>query len=212
MRARKTVFVFVHLAIMIGALRGVAFADNGDTLQPVILRFPEHGETAQSLVPIKLFIPRAELSEKKEDRIVLPRELRQRRAAVPKPSRAPVMTMPRAVLRGVARDNEDEIVGLLDLAPTLGEAVSRGEAVFGGNQGWLARDIFQIRRQRDGLGEQINKANILDQSLRSPFLIQLEDISARSIPLSADRSTPQLSEKLDSIRTLPGLDEALGDF
>jgi len=215
LRTCKAIGTLVFLTYVVDMSCGLAFANDGDNLNPVILRFPEDGEAAQTLVPIKLFMPRVEFSENREDRVVLPRELRQRRLARPQSSPPPTMPLPLPYQRAAAGDKQGELDNLLDLASTLRESVSRDdvdEDVFANNQGWLARDIFRVRTQRDRRGEPIDGADILNQSLRNPLRVELEDISARGIPSSADRGLPRLSEDIDTLGTLRGIDDSLWEF
>lgn len=215
LRTCEVIVTFVFLAVIVDMSCGLAFANDGDTLNPVMLRFPEDGKTEQALVPIKLFMPRISIRENRGDQVVLPRELRQRRSTTPPSGPPPTMPLPRPFQRGSASDKKNQVDGLLGMASTRRESVSRDdvdEDVFTANQGWLVRDIFRIRTQRDRRGKIIDGADILNQSLRNPFRVELEDISSRRIPSSGNRGLSRSFEEEDTLGNLPGLNDSLGDF
>jgi len=223
-RAPASVYRVLHVAISIGVSCGAVFAEDGEApvrdnegLQSVILRFPEDRAVAQSLVPVKLSVPRVGISESKADRVVLPRELRQQSLATPQAAAPPVFPMPRAVQRRISRDDDDAAGSLLDLVSPLNEADARDDsrnAVFDDSKGWLAQDITKLKQERPRLGEQLGPSDIWDRSIDDPFTLELKNESTYGIRSSVDRNLnlPRLHDEPGGIELLPDLIDPLAEF
>ena len=220
LRLPATFSVVVHLAIGLSCV--TVFADDGDAaaregerLQAVILRFPEDRRVSPALVPVTLYFPGAVPRETRETRRVLPRELRQRSAALPQPGETPALAMPHAVRQRSSRDVGDAIDGLLNLEPAPGDAAAGDTApdtIFGESEGWLARDVSALSRQRRRVRERLDAADTWNRRLDDPFVLEFEDVSAREIRPRSDYELPQLPGTLDGVGTLPGFADPLSDF